>query len=70
MPADDLQAEALAFARRLAALPQHALRSTKRAINLHVLKAAGGLLDFAFAMEHQAFDDEDHRRIIAGFVDK
>jgi enoyl-CoA hydratase len=68
--ADALQDEALAFARRLAALPRHALRSSKRAINLHVLKAAGGLLDFAFAMEHQSFDDEDHRRIVSSILAK
>ena len=70
VPADRLQEEALAFARRLAALPRHALRTSKRAINLHVLKAAGGLLDYAFASEYQSFDDEDHRRIVNSILAK
>jgi|KBSSwiStaDraftv2_1062776.scaffolds.fasta_scaffold08390_5 enoyl-CoA hydratase len=66
----DTLAEALAYARRLAALPQHALRSTKRAINLHLLNALPGLLDYAFAMEYQSFDTPEHRQIVADFVAK
>jgi enoyl-CoA hydratase len=67
VPDADLRDEAMAFARRLAALPQHALKSTKRAINLHVMKAATGLLDYAFAMEYQSFDTAEHRQIVADF---
>ncbi|MDQ2637416.1 MAG: enoyl-CoA hydratase-related protein [Actinomycetota bacterium] len=67
---DDLLAEATAFAQRLAALPPQAVQSTRRALNLHLLSAAGGLLDFAFAEEFKSFDRPDHKAIVSAFLAK
>ena len=66
----EILGSALAYARTLAALPEQAFRSTKRALNLHILKAAPGLLDYAFSMEYQSFDTPEHQKIVADFVAK
>lgn len=70
VPDDELRAQALAFAERLAALPPQALRTTKKAVNLHIARAASGLLDYAFASEYQSFDTPEHSRIVEKFVSR
>jgi enoyl-CoA hydratase len=41
------------LAQRLAAAPQRALRDTKRALNLHLSRTVGAVIDFAFAAESE-----------------
>jgi enoyl-CoA hydratase/carnithine racemase len=62
--ADPVQ-EALACAKRIAGLPQQAVESTKRLLNLHLERAVLATLDFATAAEEQSFQTEDFRATIA-----
>lgn len=55
VPGDELLTEAMALAHRLAALPRAALRATKRALNLHLERAAHGTLDYVCAAESEHF---------------
>jgi enoyl-CoA hydratase/carnithine racemase len=55
----DLMDEAMALASRLADLPSPALRATKQALNMHLQRAAVGILDFACAAESEHFTDPD-----------
>src|SRR5215475_11928319 len=61
----DPVAEARACAERIAGLPQLAVESTKRLLNLHLERAVLATLDFAMTAEHQSFDTEDFRTRIA-----
>jgi enoyl-CoA hydratase len=47
--------EALAYARRVAALPARAVEDTKRVMNLHLERAVLACLDFALAAEDRSF---------------
>jgi enoyl-CoA hydratase len=58
---DALMDEALACARRIAALPFQALVDTKRALNIHLERAALAALDFALVTEDRSFLSEDTR---------
>ncbi len=60
VPAAELMNEALALARRLAAVPQKALRDTKRALNLHVEKAVAGPLEAAIQAEIASMASSEH----------
>ncbi len=64
VPDDQLMPTALAMAERLAAQPPQALRSTKEAVNLHLQRAAAGVLEFALASEYQSFDTPEHHAVI------
>lgn len=64
LPDDELLPAALAMAERLAALPAQALRSTKEAVNLHLQRAAAGVLEFALAAEYQSFDTPEHHAVV------
>jgi len=58
---DELLDEALACARRIAALPFQAIVDTKRALNIHLERAALAALDFALVTEDRSFLSEDTR---------
>ena len=58
MPADDLQAEALAFAERLAAGAPLAIRYTKLAVNQLVKQALATAFDYSTALEVLTFASE------------
>ncbi len=62
---DELLPAAMAMGHRLAALPRQAVEATKRALNLHLVRAVSGVLDFALAAEHESFDTDEHRAIVA-----
>lgn len=64
----ELMKRALSVADRLASLPPQALQSTKRAINLHISRAATAVLDYALAAEHVSFDTEEHRAAVDAFI--
>jgi enoyl-CoA hydratase len=70
VPDDQLLDEAMEMAQRLAALPPQAVQSTKRALNLHLARAAAGVLEYALAAEYQSFDTEEHRRIVERFLSR
>jgi len=60
-----LDAEALAFARRLAALPPLAVRHTKAAVNHWVKETAMASFDLAAASEIETFRSADHAEALA-----
>lgn len=53
--------EALACARRIAALPRQAVEDTKRVLNLHLERAVLATLDFALAAEDRSFGSPELR---------
>lgn len=62
--ADDPVAEAVACAKRIMELPQQAVESTKRVLNVHLERAVLATLDFALTAENQSFQTEDFRTIV------
>jgi enoyl-CoA hydratase len=64
VPAGDLQAEALAFAERLAAGAPLAVRYTKLAINQLVKQALTTAFDYSTALEVLTFASDDHREAL------
>ena len=62
--AADPVAEAVACAKRIMELPQQAVESTKRVLNIHLERAVLASLDYALSAEHQSFTTEDFRSII------
>lgn len=65
VPQERLMDEAIALANRLASIPTAALRTTKRAINMHVERATFGVLDYALATESEHFTLPDIRESLA-----
>jgi enoyl-CoA hydratase/carnithine racemase len=62
--ADDPLGEATACAKRILELPQQAVESTKRVLNIHLERAVLASLDYALSAEHQSFVTEDFRAIV------
>ena len=56
--------EAIACAKRILELPQQAVESTKRVLNIHLERAVLASLDYALSAEHQSFTTEDFRTIV------
>lgn len=56
--------EAVACAKRMMELPQQAVESTKRVLNVHLERAVLATLDFALSAENQSFQTEDFRQIV------
>jgi enoyl-CoA hydratase/carnithine racemase len=63
--AEDPVAEATACAKRIVELPQQAVESTKRLLNIHLERAVLASLDYALSAESQSFLTEDFRSIVA-----
>jgi enoyl-CoA hydratase len=70
VPDSELLNEALEFAARLAEQPPQALRTTKRAVNMHLTRAIAGVLEYALASESQSFDTAEHQTAVAKFLQK
>ena len=68
--ADALEAEALAFAERLAAGAPLAVRYTKQAVNKLVKDALNVAFDTSTALEIVTFQSEDHREALAALREK
>jgi enoyl-CoA hydratase len=62
--AEDPVAEATACAKRILDLPQQAVESTKRLLNIHLERAVLASLDYALSAESQSFVTEDFRSIV------
>lgn len=56
---------ALACARRIAKLPQYAVETTKRVMNLHMERAVLATIDFALAGEFESFETDEMRASLA-----
>jgi enoyl-CoA hydratase len=67
VPGDELVDSAVEFATRLAALPPQALRSTKHALNIHLRRAAEGVLDYALQAEFESFGTAEHQAAVERF---
>jgi enoyl-CoA hydratase len=61
----DPVAEAIACAKKILDLPQQAVESTKRVLNIHLERAVLASLDYALSAEHLSFMTEDFRSIVA-----
>src|ERR1700744_6446680 len=59
--------EAIACAKKILELPQQAVESTKRVLNIHLERAVLASLDYALSAESQSFLTEDFRNIVAKF---
>ncbi|OBG29052.1 enoyl-CoA hydratase [Mycobacterium alsense] len=60
----DPLAEAIACAKKILELPQQAVESTKRVLNIHLERAVLASLDYALSAEHQSFTTDDFRAIV------
>ncbi|MDR6788016.1 enoyl-CoA hydratase [Sphingomonas sp. BE138] len=69
LPREQVLDKALALADQLAALPQQALRWTKRCLN-HWLRQAAPMLDLSVAYEGLNFMQDDAKEALAAFLDK
>jgi enoyl-CoA hydratase/carnithine racemase len=67
VPDDALQQEARQLAHRLADQPPQALQETKRAVNLHLQRAAAAVMPFALSAESESFATDDVRKTIERF---
>lgn len=63
--ADDPFAAAVDCAKKIMELPQQAVESTKRVLNIHLERAVLASLDYALSAEHQSFVTEDFRAIVS-----
>jgi enoyl-CoA hydratase len=61
----DPVAEAVKAAKKILELPQQAVESTKRILNIHLERAVLATLDYALSAEDQSFQTEDFRAIVA-----
>lgn len=70
VPHDDLRAEALALAHRIAAQPRFALRETKRAVQLGVERAVTGVAEVAAQAELESMATPEHAARIDAMVER
>jgi enoyl-CoA hydratase/carnithine racemase len=69
-PAEDVFAEAMSCAQRIAKLPRRATEDTKRILNLHIERAVMATLDFALTAEDRSFASPELRENIDRFLSK
>ena len=62
---EDPVAEAIKAAKKILELPQQAVESTKRVLNLHLERAVLDTIDYALSAESQTMQTEDFRAIVA-----
>jgi enoyl-CoA hydratase/carnithine racemase len=60
-PDDEVLDQALACARKIAALPRRATEDTKRILNMHLERAVLATLDFALTAEDRSFNSAELR---------
>lgn len=64
---EDVLDEALRLGERLSTLPAQAVQSSKKAMNLHLSRAALGVLEYALTEEYTSFDTVEFERNVAKF---
>lgn len=67
---DDPVAEAIACARKILELPQQAVESTKRLMNMQLERSVLQSLDYANISEYVSFGTADFNRIVDGLIAK
>ena len=67
-PDDEVFADAMACAKRMARLPKQAVEDTKRILNMHLERAVLATLDYALSAEHRSFDSPELRKNIDRFL--
>lgn len=67
---DDVFDEALATARRIAGLPQYAVETTKRVMNLHLERAVLASIDFALTAEYESFGSDEVKAFVERSTDR
>jgi enoyl-CoA hydratase/carnithine racemase len=67
-PDDEVLADALACAQKVARLPKGAVEDTKRILNMHLERAVLATLDYALAAEHRSFDSPELRANLDRFL--
>jgi enoyl-CoA hydratase len=67
---DELMPRTLELAHRLAAQPRLAVQETKKALNMHIQRAAFGVLDTAITAESESFTTPEHAARIRSFLEK
>jgi enoyl-CoA hydratase len=65
VPKDELLQQAVDLAQRLARQPRQALQDTKRALNIHLERAASGVLDVALLAERESMASTEHVERVA-----
>ena len=63
VPHEELMSEALAVARKIAALPPQAVQDTKMVLNQHLRQAAVSVLGYGLAAESQSHDTAEYRAV-------
>jgi enoyl-CoA hydratase/carnithine racemase len=61
VPDDNVLAEALACAKKIAKLPKQAVEDTRRVMNLHMQRAVTATIDYALTAEYRSFDSAELR---------
>lgn len=69
-PDDEVLDQALACARRVAALPRRASEDTKRILNMHLERAVLATLDFALTAEDRSFRSPELRANLDRLMDR
>jgi enoyl-CoA hydratase len=69
-PNGEVLDKAVEVAERLSALPQQALRTTKRAVNMYIRQTATSILEYALAAEYVSYDMPEHRAAVERFMGK
>jgi enoyl-CoA hydratase/carnithine racemase len=67
-PDDEVFDQAMACAKRIAALPQRAAEDTKRILNMHLERAVLATLDFALSAEDRSFVSPELRANIDRYL--
>ncbi len=62
--------QAMACAKRIVKLPQYAVETTKRVLNLHMERAVLATIDFALAGEYASFGTDDMRRNVDQWLER
>ncbi|GAB3708844.1 enoyl-CoA hydratase/isomerase family protein [Mariniluteicoccus flavus] len=70
VPAGELEAEVMALADELCALPPYAVRATKTSINKMLQIQAAQIMDLSLAYEHLSMKQEDHQEALRAFAEK
>jgi enoyl-CoA hydratase len=65
---DEVFDQAMACAKKIAALPRGAVEDTKRILNLHLERAVLATIDFALSAEHRSFDSPELRANLDRFL--
>lgn len=67
---DEVFDAAVACARRIAGLPQYAVETTKRVLNIHLERAVLATIDFALAGEYESFGTDEIKAFLDGALDE